>query len=104
MIDRKLAKENLENCEKAGDRWLERHERMVILANMAHAVFQKGDMKDKREIVNTIGSNFTLKDKKLDFTWIEPFNFMVGKTTRPKWLRDLDSNQDLLLQRELSYH
>lgn len=51
MFERKIAKENLEECKKAGDRWLEQNERMIITANMAHTVFEKGDKVDKRILV-----------------------------------------------------
>jgi hypothetical protein len=104
MVERKNAKENLEACEKAGDRWLEQHEHMVIVANMAQTVIEKGDLKDKREVVKTLGSNFTVKDQKLDFEWLEPFSYMLKKKTSTQWLRDVDSNHDSRLQRPVSYH
>lgn len=104
MFERQTADENLEACKKAGDRWLEQNERMVITANMAFSVFEKGDKKDKRLILQSLGSNFVLTNKKLEFTWLEPFSYMLGKDTCTVWLRDMDSNHDSRLQRPVSYH
>lgn len=88
LFERKIAEENLESCKKAGDRWLEQNEHMIITANMAHSVFEKGDERDKRMILTTLGSNFKLTNKKLEFTWLEPFSYMQGKDTCTVWLED----------------
>lgn len=104
LFERKNAEENLNECKKAGDRWLEQNEHMIITANMVHSVFEKGDERDKRMILTTLGSNFKLTNKKLEFQWLEPFSYMQGEDTCTIWLRDLDSNQDSRLQRPVSYH
>ncbi len=104
VMDLQSAKQTVKECEKAGNRWLEQYERMIIVAHMAHLIFSKGDLYDRRELLISVGSNFILKDKKIEFTWLEPFDIIVDHKGSTDWLRDLDSNQDRRLQRPLSYH
>lgn len=94
MLDLQNAKQTIKECEKAGNKWLEQCERMIIVANMAHLIFKKGDMYDRRELLISVGSNYKLKDKKLEFSWLEPFNIMVDQNTCTGWLPGSDSNQD----------
>ncbi|TSC73932.1 MAG: hypothetical protein G01um101448_425, partial [Parcubacteria group bacterium Gr01-1014_48] len=82
-------------------------------------------------IFSSLGSNLTLKDKKLNIQAFKPYLMIkealaaaraeqemfepakYGSIPRekvafaassPSWLRDLDSNQDTMLQRHGSYH
>lgn len=104
VLDLQNAKQTIKECEKAGNKWLEQCERMVIVANMADLIFKKGDLYDRRELLISVGSNFKLKDKKIDFTWLEPFNIMVDQKTCTAWLGDRDSNPDRRSQSPSSYH
>ncbi len=52
---------------------IELTEKLIIFANFAMRIFQKGTLKEKREILQGIGSNFLLKDKKLSIQVEKPF-------------------------------
>ena len=47
------------------DNWLERAEEALIFAQNAKLAFENGTLQRKREILNTLGSNLLLKDRKL---------------------------------------
>jgi len=63
------------------DRWLETSERFFNFATHARHWFVEGDMQQKREILSTLGSNLTLKDKKLSINAPKPF--LVLKDSLP---------------------
>ena len=113
------------------DKWLELSEKTFQFACYAPYWFTHGDTDTKKEILSAIGSNLTLKDKKLIieasnhflifeksitglFIEIPVFEPVKNGSIKaqsaafddgfPSMLRDLDSNQDKRLQRPLSYH
>jgi len=53
--------------------WLTRVERVFNFASYAREEFEKGDIKTKRQIFSTLGSNFLLNDKKLYLELEKPF-------------------------------
>ncbi len=57
--------ENLRSTENRAEKWLDLTEKTFYFATYARAQFIKGDLKTKREIFNSLGLNFSLKDKKL---------------------------------------
>ena len=58
-------KDKLRGTEKRAEEWLELTEKAFQFATHARIAFINGDMDKKREIVRTIGAEFTLKDRKL---------------------------------------
>ncbi len=61
------------------EQWLSLSEKTFEFACTARAKFAKGDGKIKKEILLTIGSNLTLKDKKLCIEARKPF-FLIEKS------------------------
>ena len=57
--------EKLDNDEVRKDNWKELSERTFNFARYAGHWLKNGTLTDKKTILNTIGSNFTLKDRKL---------------------------------------
>ena len=132
LLKEKAALEEL--LRDAGQRieqQLKLSEQIFEFACTAQERFAKGNTKTKKEMLATFGSNLTLKDKMLIIEAKEPF-FILEKSntgenleTMPiepenmvlpqsqngvrtvsylRRLRDLDSNQDNILQRDVSYH
>jgi hypothetical protein len=58
-------KENLRSTESRAEKWLELTEKTFHFATYARDKFITGDLQDKREILNSLGLNFSLKDKEL---------------------------------------
>ncbi|MDP9249435.1 MAG: recombinase family protein [bacterium] len=61
---------------KAIERWLELSERTFNFARYASLWFLKGDLETKRAIFACLGSDFILKDQKLNITLHKPFKFI----------------------------
>lgn len=102
LMDRINITKAIKEVEKRGDQWLERYEKVIIVATLAEKEFRDGMYIDKREIIKSIGSNYFLKDKKLDFQWLEPYNILAKKDKRTNSFGDRDSNPDSRLQRAVS--
>lgn len=60
-----ILKENLRSTESRAEKWLELTEKTFQFATYARDKFITGDLQDKREILNSLGLNFSLKDREL---------------------------------------
>ncbi len=65
LIKRERLKEKIEDTNHRADKWLELSERAFTFACYAKYWFENGNLEQKNTILQTIGSNFTLKDRKL---------------------------------------
>lgn len=66
---------NLRNTEDRAEKWQEMTERAFNFVAHAHWRFLAGSPQEKREILGALGSNFSIKDKKLIFDgrkWLVP--------------------------------
>ena len=77
---------------------------VLFVARRAKQIFESSETNEKRDFINYLVQNPTINDKKLVFTIRSPFDLVLRLAERPDLLPDLDSNQDSLLQREVSYH
>lgn len=84
-IEMSNIEDNLEELEGTNKQWLEQQKNLAITCYTAHLVFSKGTDLDKKEILNSVGSNFILKDGKLSWDWIPPFDIMAKNTSRSDW-------------------
>ncbi len=66
--------EGLRGTEARANNWLETTERAFDFATNARAHFRTGDLTTKRDILMTLGSNFSLKDKQLT---LQPSEWLV---------------------------
>lgn len=66
-------KERLEDTEHRATRWLETGEQVFTFACHAREWFQRGTLEEKRTILEILGSNLLLKDKKLVLDVQKPF-------------------------------
>jgi site-specific DNA recombinase len=86
------AKNNLLNLESTANTWLEQQKNLAIACFQAHLAFSKGDAKDKKLILHSVGSNFTLTGGNISWDWVKPFDLMAKSDTRSAWRRGRDSN------------
>lgn len=84
--------------------WLELMEGFLNTSFDALDVVKNGNFEEKQSMLRKIGKNFLLKDKKLVFTFQEPYDILLKPTYRTNVLPNLDSNQDKRIQSPLSYH
>ncbi len=62
------------------------------LANKASELFESSKTSEKRELINFVFSNLSLRGKELEYTLRQPFDMMVNLSTRSEWLPRKDSN------------
>ena len=101
--EQELLKEQL-TLAKQGASWFEPARLIISFNNRALIWFKEADVKTKRMIIDAVGSNLTLIDKKAFVKARKPFRTNTGNPSLYAKLRDLDSNQDNSLQRAASYH
>ena len=131
LAEKKQLDDQFKNNGERIDQWIETGDQMFIFIEKAREKFKNGTPEVKRAILSTLGSNLVIKDKKLSIDIeksilplrrvskdvkaikkrLEPLNteekqrdFEQSCSENPVVLRDLDSNQDTLLQRQMSYH
>ena len=66
-----------QNLSKRVDQWVELSQKTFKFACYARYWFEKGLLQDKRIILQTIGSNFLLKDKILEIDIPKPFKSII---------------------------
>jgi site-specific DNA recombinase len=96
------------------DQWFEPAEMLISFSNRATSWYQQGNDRTKRLLVRAVGSNLTLKDKKLNFEARKPFVWFSDgprssalrralKDVRTLWYaRDKEFMETLELIKEIS--
>jgi site-specific DNA recombinase len=62
------------------------------LANKASELFESSKTSEKRELINFVFSNLSLRGRKLEYALRKPFDMMVNLSNRSEWLLGRDSN------------
>lgn len=65
LKEKKKYEQLMSDAHQRIETWLERAEETFTFAQTARNRFQKGTLEDKRQILSCLGSNLTLKDRKL---------------------------------------
>ena len=73
------------------DNWLEPSQNCFIFANKAKKLFENGNLEDKRLILETVGSNLSLKDQKLSIQAEKPFDIFEKQDNFSSWLAIVDA-------------
>lgn len=66
---------------REGETWFEQARALISFNNRAILSFSDGDHQTKRRILRAVGSNFSLKDRKLSFQAKKPFCHIVENAT-----------------------
>lgn len=67
-------------------------EYLLQLANRAYDLFISSEAEEKRQLIKLTLQNLKLRDKKIDFELVKPFDQVFACTSRQTWLPDKDSN------------
>ena len=59
--------EKLKNFKQTGNRWLERAKNFILTSNQAKIVALKGDLPEKREFLQKVGSNIVLLNQQIKY-------------------------------------
>ena len=79
-----LRKQQLE-ADQGVKQWFEPATKAVLFANQAVKRFTNGNLAEKREILNSLGSNPTLQDGKLLIQAHKPFRLLEGRVDMSRW-------------------
>ena len=83
-----------------GQQWFEPARLLFSFSNRAVLWYREGEDQRKRKIVRAVGSNLTLKDKKLCIKARKPFSWISEKRNRSKLLRALEEVRTLYNARD----
>lgn len=72
--------------------WLELTEEYLNNAFHAQEILLEGTAEEKRKLLLSVGQNLILQDKKLQFSFKEPYDILLLPEYRQSVLRDRDSN------------
>ena len=85
----------LRETESRAERWLELTEQTFHFATYARKAFDVGTLDQKKEILTALGSNFSIKDKKLTLTaneWLTPIEKAYPELKAEYQRLELDKN------------
>ena len=86
-LELKLHESKLEIYREEKDEYIKRGVRLIELAQKLDVAWEKATASEKREIVEAVGSNFVLRNGKLEFSWKKPYHWLAEKPSRTKWWR-----------------
>lgn len=89
LLDKKLINnEKLSDREQSSSDWLELSENFFETALQARKIMEGDDKQRKRDLVQSVGWNLILRDKKLDFSFKKPYDILLKSSSRSDVLRD----------------
>ncbi|MBV9468318.1 MAG: recombinase family protein, partial [Abitibacteriaceae bacterium] len=85
LKERERLNERRGDTESQTDRWCEMVERVLTFAHAVRTQFQSGDAQQKRIILEIIGSELILTNKKLTFEPVAPFAYLRDTAQKSRW-------------------
>lgn len=78
LLNRKIElREKLSDRNHSSDNWLELVENFFETCFHAREVMESKNEAEKRDLVQTVGGNLFLRDKKLDFSFNKPYDILL---------------------------
>ena len=93
----------ISDTKQSSRSWLELTEQYLNNAFHARDIMLDGSPEEKRMLILSIGENLILEDKKLKFSFKQPYDILLLPEYRQSVLGVLDSNQNKRIQSPLSY-
>ena len=85
LKQRKDIEEKLNDNQYSADIWLELCTKYLNNAFTARETMENGTLEEKRNLILDLGKNLILKDKKLEFSFKEPYDVLL----LPKYRQDM---------------
>jgi len=89
--EKKDLQERLKDFAAGGDNWFERAKDFVTDLNRVSYALRDGNLESQREILEKIGSNFILKERRLNFSSEGTFRHYLSSAPYQNWRCVLDS-------------
>jgi hypothetical protein len=90
VAERLQLREQLGHTSTQTTKWFELSEQFILLGHYAVKRFPRATDSQKRQILASIGSNFSLKDGILRTELQKPFEVIAGERDNPHWWAQLD--------------
>lgn len=104
LIEQSLVLDQIEKHTIADRKYVDFGSLLLDLANKAVDVYKVRKIDEKRTVLKIIFSNLLLRNKKIEFSFNPIFDGVFQYSKTKNVLRDLDSNQNTILQRDVSCH
>lgn len=105
LLQEKLRlKQKLADTDNRASRWFELSEQTFLFANQAQTWFEQGDLKTKRAILETFGSNLFLKDGILQIQAKKPFYYLTKKPKNSRWLPLVERIRTFFINHDGGFH
>ena len=85
--EKKDLQEKLKDFAAGGDNWFERAKDFVTDLNRVSCVLREGNLESQREYLEKIGSNFILKERRLNFSPEGTFRSFLSNAPYQTWRR-----------------
>ena len=76
--EKQHTEELIQDMQHRFDTWLQKAEDLLSFAETAKQQFETGDLKTKRQIIQTLGSNLYLTDRTVTIELTEPLDLIKG--------------------------
>lgn len=86
-LERKSLESRIATYGEESDKHLDVSRKLIELCQNLDLAWEKATSREKREIVESVASNLTLKNGTLEFSWKKPYCWLAEKPSRTKWWR-----------------
>ena len=100
--EKRKLRDDLQNFAAGANNWFEPAMDFVTLLNSAHCAMEEGNLESQKEFLEKIGSNFILKERRLNFSTEVAFRPLFEAAPYPCWRRGRDSNPGTRLPRSIA--
>ena len=90
--EKKKLQESARDFAAGANNWFEPAREFVTSLNSAHYAMKEGNLESQKEFLEKIGSNFILKERRLNFSTEGAFRPLFEAAPYPCWRRGRDSN------------
>jgi len=85
LANKKDLQETLRDFAAGGDNWFERAKEFVTTLNKGSYVIREGNLESQKEFLQKIGSNFILKERRLNFSTEGTLRYYLKDAPFPNW-------------------
>jgi len=85
--EKKKLQERVKDFAAGGDNWFERAKDFVTTLNRIHCVVVEGNLESRKEFLEKIGSNFILKERRINFSSEGTFRHYLSSAPYQTWRR-----------------
>ena len=102
--EKRKLQDDLRDFAAGANNWFEPAREFVTSLNSAHSAMEEGHLESQKEFLEKIGSNFILKERRLNFSTEASFRPLFEAAPYPCWRRGRDSNPGTLTGYVFSKH